>query len=138
MFNKTPYKLNIQLRSPESVKKAHQNIHNWVDDQTYLHLKPLDPVAMKTTPVFLKVRDTLIIRFLSVLSGERHSAKYSMGDRTKYRKCDAYPSPNSYSLPQLIGPKIPSKQASNAYSMTSRRQIGSFDQDLARTPGSAR
>jgi len=70
--------------------------------------------------------------------GERHSAKYSMGDRTKYRKCDAYPSPNSYSLPQLIGPKIPSKQASNAYSMTSRRQIGSFDQDLARTPGSAR
>ena len=135
---KTLYKLIIQLRSPESVKKAHQNIHNWVDDQTYLHLKPLDPVAMKTTPVFLKVRDTLIIRFLSVLSGERHSAKYSMGDRTKYRKCDAYPSPNSYSLPQLIGPKIPSKQASNAYSMTSRRQIGSFDQDLARTPGSAR
>jgi len=70
--------------------------------------------------------------------GEKHSPKYSMGSRTKYRKCDAYPSPNSYSLPQLIGPRIPSKQASNAYSMTSRRHIGSFDQDLARTPGSAR
>jgi len=70
--------------------------------------------------------------------GEIHFPKYSMGSRTKYRKCDAYPAANSYSLPQLIGPKIPSKPASNAYSMTSRRSIGSFDQDLARTPGAAR
>merc|ERR1711862_737802 len=61
---------------------------------------------------------------------------YSMGSRTKYRRCDAFPSANSYSLPPLIGPRIPSKQASNAYSMTSRRTIGSFDQDLA-TPGPA-
>merc|ERR1712133_134189 len=45
--------------------------------------------------------------------GEIHFPKYSMGSRTKYRK-------------------------SNAYSMTSRRSIGSFDQDLARTPGAAR
>jgi len=69
--------------------------------------------------------------------GETHSPKYSMGSRTKYRRCDAFPSANSYSLPPLIGPRIPSKQASNAYSMTSRRKIGSFDQDLARTPGPA-
>ena len=61
-----------------------------------------------------------------------------MGSRTKYRKCDAYPASNSYQLPPLIGPKITSKTASNAYSMTSRRKIGSFDQDLARTPGAAR
>ena len=75
---------------------------------------------------------------LSLFLGEIHFPKYSMGSRTKYRKCDAYPAANSYSLPQLIGPKIPSKPASNAYSMTSRRSIGSFDQDLARTPGAAR
>ena len=51
------------------------------------------------------------IKFL----GETHSPKYSMGSRTKYRRCDAFPSANSYSLPPLIGPRIPSKQASNAY-----------------------
>jgi len=70
--------------------------------------------------------------------GEKNSSKYSMGSRTKYRRCDAYPAANSYQLPSLIGPKIPSAQASNAHSMTSRRRIGSFDQDLARTPGPAR
>ena len=40
-------------------------------------------------------------------------------------------------LARPIGPKTPSKSASNAYSMTSRRNIGSFDQDLARTLGEA-
>jgi len=70
--------------------------------------------------------------------GERHAPKHSMGSRTKYRRTDAYPSANSYSLPQLLGPKIPSATASNAYSMTSRTEIGSFKQDLAKTPGPAR
>jgi len=70
--------------------------------------------------------------------GERHAPKYSMGSRTKYRRSDAFPAANSYSLPQLIGPKIPSATASNAYSMTSRTEIGSFKQDLAKTPGPAR
>jgi hypothetical protein len=45
---------------------------------------------------------------------------------------------NSYSLPPLLGPKIPTATASNAYSMTSRTDIGSFKQDLAKTPGPAR
>jgi hypothetical protein len=70
--------------------------------------------------------------------GEVYAPKHSMGSRTKYRKCDAYPSANSYSLPTLIGPRIPTRQASNAYSMTARRNVGSFDQDLANTPGAAR
>ena len=77
-------------------------------------------------------------KFQTIFSGEKNSSKYSMGSRTKYRRCDAYPAANSYQLPSLIGPKIPSAQASNAHSMTSRRRIGSFDQDLARTPGPAR
>merc|ERR1712142_1223514 len=70
--------------------------------------------------------------------GERHAPKYSMGSRTKYRRSDAFPAPNSYSLPQLLGPKIPSATASNSYSMTSRTEIDSFKQDLAKTPGPAR
>ena len=51
---------------------------------------------------------------------------------------DATPSANSYTLPQLIGAKIPNKKASAAYSMTSRSQNGGFAEDLARTPGPGR
>jgi hypothetical protein len=70
--------------------------------------------------------------------GETHAPKYSMSSRTKYRRCDAFPSSNSYCLPPLLGAKNPCKQASYAYSMTSRRRLGSFDSDLARTPGPAK
>ena len=51
---------------------------------------------------------------------------------------DSFPSSNSYSLPPMIGPKIPNKPASKDYIMNSRRNIGSFDQDLAKTPGPAK
>ena len=61
-----------------------------------------------------------------------------MGSRTRYRRSDAYPASNSYALPQLIGPKIPNRAASQAYTMTARREVGSFKQDLAQTPGPAR
>ena len=129
------------MRLLELVKKVQPNIPNLEDVKNLEHSKLPALVDMKTTDVILKVNiihcfktGYLIFKF----SGEIHFPKYSMGSRTKYRKCDAYPAANSYSLPQLIGPKIPSKPASNAYSMTSRRSIGSFDQDLARTPGAAR
>ena len=48
---------------------------------------------------------------------------------------DTTPSPNSYSLPQLIGNKVPTKHASAAFSMTARSKTGSFAEDLAKTPG---
>ena len=132
----TPY---FQPKSHASVRRARPSTPSWDAGPTCTPSKHRVPVATKTTLASHKVKQPLkSLKSSKTILGERHSAKYSMGDRTKYRKCDAYPSPNSYSLPQLIGPKIPSKQASNAYSMTSRRQIGSFDQDLARTPGSAR
>lgn len=70
--------------------------------------------------------------------GQRNSEKYTMRSRTQYKKGDSFPSPNSYTLPQLIGPKIPNKGASQAYSMTARREIGSCTQDLHHTPGPAR
>jgi len=70
--------------------------------------------------------------------GERNAPKYSMGSRTRYRKSDNYPSANHYNLPSLMGPKIPNMAASSAFTMKSRRQIGSFTQDLSKTPGPAR
>nr|XP_039270797.1 outer dense fiber protein 3-like [Styela clava] len=70
--------------------------------------------------------------------GERHAPKYSMSMRTRFRKRDANPAPNAYSLPQLVGPKVINKNASSAYSMTGRSKINGFDEDLARTPGPAK
>lgn len=51
---------------------------------------------------------------------------------------DANPSPNSYSLPILLGPRIPNRASSACYSLGARQQLGSFDTDYAKTPGPAR
>eukprot|EP00731_Ephydatia_muelleri_P015727 Em0009g151a len=63
---------------------------------------------------------------------------YSMGSRTKYRKRDAVPSPNTYTLPTYIGPRVPTRAASACYSMAGRLHLGGFDTDYAKTPGPAR
>jgi hypothetical protein len=70
--------------------------------------------------------------------GERHAPVYSMGHRTRYRKQDTVPSANSYTLPQLLGSKVPYRQSSAAYSMTGRSKTGNFAEDLAKTPGPGR
>lgn len=67
--------------------------------------------------------------------GERHAPVHSMGARTKYRKRDATPSPNSYTLPALIGSNVPNKFSSASHSMTGRAVTGGFSDDLAKTPG---
>ena len=54
----------------------------------------------------------------------------SLGDNT--------PSANSYTLPSLLGSKVPNKQASATYSMSGRPTTGSFSEDLAKTPGPGR
>lgn len=51
---------------------------------------------------------------------------------------DNTPSPNSYTLPLLLGSKVPNKQSSASYSMASRPLTGSFSEDLAKTPGPGR
>lgn len=48
---------------------------------------------------------------------------------------DNTPSPNSYQLPPLLGPKVPNKLSSAAYSMAYRSTTGAFSEDLAKTPG---
>ncbi len=51
---------------------------------------------------------------------------------------DANPSPNTYTLPQLIGPRIPNRSSSACYSLAGKIKLGGFDTDYARTPGPAR
>lgn len=70
--------------------------------------------------------------------GERKGPLYSLGYRSRYRKRDANPSPNTYTLPTLIGDHVPNKPSSACYSMSKRLKIGDFATDYARTPGPAR
>ena len=48
------------------------------------------------------------------------------------------PSPNTYTLPTYIGPRVPTRAASACYSMAGRLHLGGFDTDYAKTPGPAR
>ncbi|XP_002732801.1 ciliary microtubule associated protein 1A-like [Saccoglossus kowalevskii] len=70
--------------------------------------------------------------------GERHAPSYSMGARTRYRKRDAVPAPNSYTLPPLLGPKVPNNVSCPSYSMTGQAKTGSYLTDLTKTPGPGR
>jgi len=71
--------------------------------------------------------------------GERRRPSYTMGARVRYTQRENVPAPNRYSLPVLIGPKIPSsnKKASPSYTMSERSNIRSYAEDLAKTPGPA-
>ena len=51
---------------------------------------------------------------------------------------DNVPSANSYTLPTLLGSKVPNKASSSSYSMAARAYTGSFSEDLAKTPGPGR
>lgn len=51
---------------------------------------------------------------------------------------DNTPSPNSYTLPPLLGPKVPTKASVPSYSMAGRADTGSFSEDLAKSPGPGR
>ncbi|XP_062888295.1 protein CIMAP1D-like isoform X1 [Mobula hypostoma] len=65
---------------------------------------------------------------------KHRSPAYSMGFRTRYRKLDTVPAPNSYTLPSLLGPKVPTKPSSASFSVTGRTRR----EDLSRTPGPGR
>lgn len=67
--------------------------------------------------------------------GERHAPQYSISARTKMRRIDPNPAPNQYTLPPIIGSKQPNKPAAPAYVMTNRTEIGSYLEDLCKTPG---
>ena len=67
--------------------------------------------------------------------GEVHAPAYSMAGRSKYRKRDAVPAPNTYTLPALLGPHTVGKRSAAAITMAGRQTTGGFAQDLAKTPG---
>ncbi len=67
--------------------------------------------------------------------GERHAPVFSMSTRTRLRKRDHNPAPNRYALPQLLGSKQANKLSYPSYSMSGRFNIGSYSEDLSKTPG---
>jgi len=65
-------------------------------------------------------------------SGNKASG-YSFGMRTRRFTHDSTPAPNNYNIPTYVGSGA--RSSAPAYSMTGRSKIGSFHEDLRRTPG---
>ncbi|KAG8440133.1 hypothetical protein GDO86_006071 [Hymenochirus boettgeri] len=68
-------------------------------------------------------------------SAFRSAPVYSLGARTKSFSNDQTPGPAAYMLPSVLGPRIVNKSSAPIYSMTKRSKIGSFHEDLQKTPG---
>lgn len=65
----------------------------------------------------------------------KNPPEYSFGSRTALYRRAGNPAPNAYTLPSLTGGTTVSKKTNPAYSMTSRNQVGGFNEDLSNTPG---
>lgn len=63
--------------------------------------------------------------------------KYSLHDRTRLAKKEHSPGANAYRIPAINGPKAVGRRSLPAYTMVGRRTIGSFHQDLQKSPGPA-
>ncbi|KAM9292265.1 protein CIMAP1D-like [Gastrophryne carolinensis] len=72
-----------------------------------------------------------------IIPTHRKPPSYSMGSRTLYRTVDPVPAPNKYSLPPVMGPKVPGKSSAPAFSVSGRINHGGPSEDLASTPGPA-
>ncbi|XP_062848898.1 outer dense fiber protein 3-like protein 2a [Trichomycterus rosablanca] len=68
---------------------------------------------------------------------QRQPPSFTMAFRTRYRSVDAVPAPNRYTLPNLLGSRVPNKPSSASYSMSRRVKTGGPTEDLATTPGPA-
>lgn len=60
---------------------------------------------------------------------------YSLSGRTKGHKSDNSPGPAAYTLQPMVGIHVLTKSSAPAYSMTARATVGSFHEDLRKTPG---
>uniref|UniRef100_A0A8C5LRC1 CIMAP1 family member D n=1 Tax=Leptobrachium leishanense TaxID=445787 RepID=A0A8C5LRC1_9ANUR len=67
----------------------------------------------------------------------RRPPSYSIGYRTRYCSSDQVPAPNKYSLPPVIGPRVPAKISAPAFSMSATCRHGGYSEDLSQTPGPA-
>lgn len=64
------------------------------------------------------------------------SPSYTFGLRHRGRSTDNTPAPNVYSLPGMLGKTVQSsKSQAPCYTLTGRSKIGSFHEDLQKTPG---
>jgi hypothetical protein len=68
---------------------------------------------------------------------QRNAPKYSFGTRHNLRSSDNTPGPNNYMVPTVIGAKTvqSGKRQAPSYSLSGRSKIGSFHEDLQKTPG---
>jgi len=60
---------------------------------------------------------------------------YSLSGRTKEARSDASPGPAAYYLKSMTGTNVVQASSAPAYSMTARVTVGSFHEDLRKTPG---
>jgi len=60
---------------------------------------------------------------------------YSLSGRTKGHRSDQSPGPAAYVLQSMTGVHVISRSSAPAYSMTARATVGSFHEDLRKTPG---
>ncbi|XP_034767972.2 outer dense fiber protein 3-like protein 2 [Acipenser ruthenus] len=72
------------------------------------------------------------------LNRQQRPPSYTMGSRTRYRTTDTVPAPNKYTLPVLLGSRVPTKPASASYTVSGRTKSGGYSEDLSRTPGPGR
>lgn len=60
---------------------------------------------------------------------------FSLSARTKLFRNDQTPGPAAYMLPPVLGPKVVNKTSAPNVSFSGRSAIGSFHEDLRKTPG---
>lgn len=95
-----------------------------------LYSRPKDSTIFKTPgPGSYSPENTTNVAFTA-------APIHSFGQRHKHRTTDLTPAPNSYSLPGLLGKTIQGgKVQAPSYTVLGRKNIGSFHEDLAKTPG---
>ncbi|XP_041352527.1 outer dense fiber protein 3-like isoform X1 [Gigantopelta aegis] len=68
----------------------------------------------------------------------KSAPKYSFGSRHRSRGTDQTPGPNVYNLPPMLGKTAQGgKKQAPIFSLTGRSKIGSFHEDMQKTPGPA-
>nr|XP_028603319.1 outer dense fiber protein 3-like [Podarcis muralis] len=65
----------------------------------------------------------------------RSAPMYSLAYRTKEFQNDQTPGPAAYWLPPMMGPNVVGKTSAPNFSIYGRKSIGSFYEDLSKTPG---
>lgn len=113
-------------------KRQHKSIQNFffsVLNPGYSHMLNL----RQSRTIFTSFIDSLLGQYSPEKFHPPHETKapcFTFKTRTKYSFKDPTPSPNSYSLPPLIGPRGVNKASAPAYSLSGRSTIGGFSEDL--------